>query len=69
MYSSSDLNKIKNIESRRNFEYVLQSYYSNNNKSAILLLYNLLVNDLYNKLILMNENGYVNLQSDLRKNF
>ena len=65
MYSSSDLNKIKNIDSRRNFEYVLQSYYSNNNKSAILLLYNLLVNDLYNKLILMNENGYVNLQSDL----
>lgn len=65
MFNSSDLNKIKNIDSRRNFEMVLQSYYSNNNKASILLLYNLVVNDLYSKLVLMNDNGYVNCKSDL----
>lgn len=67
MFSNSELNKIKNLESRRNFELVLQSYYSKNNKAAVLLLYNLLVNDLYNKLILMTENGYVNCENELNK--
>lgn len=65
MYSSGDINKIKNPDSRINFELVLQSYYSKNYKASILLLYNLVVNDLYSKLILMNEKEYVNFQKEL----
>lgn len=65
MFSSSDINKIKNIDSKNNFELVLQSYYSKNFKSCILLLYNLVVNDLYSKLVLMDENNYVNCRSEL----
>ena len=65
MFSSSDINKIKNIDSKNNFELVLQSYYSKNFKSCILLLYNLVVNDLYSKLVLMNDNNYVNCRSEL----
>ena len=65
MFSSSDINKIKNIDSKNNFELVLQSYYSKNFKSCILLLYNLVVNDLYSKLVLMDDNNYVNCRSEL----
>lgn len=65
MFSSSDINKIKNIDSKNNFELVLQSYYSKNFKSCILLLYNLVVNDLYSKLVLMDENNYANCKSEL----
>ncbi len=65
MYSSSDINKIKNSDSRKNFDLVLQSYYSKNYKACILLLYNLVVNDLYSKLVLMNDNNYVNCKSEL----
>lgn len=67
MYSSSDINKIKNPDSRINFELVLQSYYSKNYKASILLLYNLVINDLYSKLILMNEKEYVNFQKELEE--
>ena len=55
LFSVCDINKIKNVNSRKNFEYVLQSYYSKNYKASILLLYNLLVNDLYEKLKLIEE--------------
>lgn len=65
MFSNSDINKIKNIDSKNNFELVLQSYYSKNFKSCILLLYNLVVNDLYSKLVLMDDNNYVNCRSKL----
>lgn len=65
MYSSGDINKIKNIESRKNFEDVLQSFYSKNYKACILLLYNLVVNDMYSKLILMDENKYINCRNEI----
>ena len=67
MFNSNDINKIKNTESRVNFEYVLQSFYSKNYKATVLLLYNLLVNDLYDKLIKMNDKGYVNSKQELEK--
>lgn len=65
MFSDIDIKKIKNTNSRKNFEYVLQSYYSGNFKASILLLYNLVVNDLYEKLQLMNEKNYINCKNDL----
>ena len=65
MFENGEINKIKNIESKRNFKYVLQSFYSENYKATILLLYNLLINDLYFKLLIMNENGYVNCKNEL----
>lgn len=67
MFNSDDINKIKNTESRTNFEYVLQSFYSKNYKATVLLLYNLLVNDLYDKLIKMSDKGYVNCGQELEK--
>ncbi len=66
MFSNSDLNKIKNPESRNSFDNVLQAFYSNNFNAAILLLYNLLVNDLYYKLVKMDEKGYVNCKQELQ---
>ena len=65
MFNNNDINKIKNIESKSNFEYVLQSFYSKNYKATVLLLYNLLINDLYSKLLLMDENGYFNCKNEL----
>lgn len=65
MYNICDINKIKNINSKKNFEYVLQAYYSKNYKASILLLYNLLVNDLYEKLKLMEEKNYLNCKNEL----
>ena len=65
MYSTGDINKIKNIESKKNFEAVLQSFYSKNYKACILLLYNLVVNDMYSKLILMDENKYINCKNEI----
>ena len=65
MFSVCDINKIKNVNSRKNFEYVLQSYYSKNYKASILLLYNLLVNDLYEKLELMDEKNYIECRAEL----
>lgn len=65
MFNTIDINRIKNTNSRKNFELVLQSYYSANYKASILLLYNLIINDLYSKLLLMNDNNYVSCQEEL----
>lgn len=65
MFNEYEIKKIKNSDSRRYFEDVLQSYYSKNYKASILLLYNLLINDLYFKLQLMAEKNYVNCQKEL----
>lgn len=67
MFSSSEINMIKNIESRKNFEMVLQSFYSKNYKASVLLLYNLLINDLYAKINLMNDNNYINCRAELEE--
>ena len=65
LFNTYNINKIKNVKSRENFEYVLQSYYSKNYKASILLLYNLLINDLYEKLKLMDEKKYINCRKEL----
>ncbi len=62
-----DLYKIKNKQSRANFEHILQSYYAKNYKACILLLYDLVVNDLYGKMILMNESGYIDLDKNIKE--
>ncbi len=67
MFGKIEINKIKNVSSRKNFEYVLQSYYSGNYKASILLLYNIVVNDLYEKLQLMNEKNYINCKKELEE--
>ena len=67
MFNSADINKIKNTNSRKNFELVLQSYYSLNYKASVLLLYNLTVNDLYEKLQVMNEKNYINCKIEIEE--
>lgn len=52
-----DIYKITNLTSRAYFEDVLQAFYSKNYRSSILLLYNLIIYDLYSKLRLMEKNG------------
>lgn len=67
MFNSQEISRIKNANSRENFKFVLQSYYSQNYKASVLLLYNLVINDLYSKLKLMNENKYVNCENELNE--
>ena len=67
MFNNNEINQIKRSESRKYFEDVLQSYYSKNYRAAILLLYNVTIDDLYNKLLLMNERKYFNLSQELKK--
>ncbi len=62
-----DIYKIKNGQSRVDFECVLQAYYAKDYKASILLLYNLVVNDLYKKMVLMNELGYIDLGRELEE--
>lgn len=66
MFNNYEISLIKRYDSRRYFENVLQSYYSKNYRAAILLLYNLTIDDLYYKLILMNNRRYCNLNQDLQ---
>lgn len=62
-----DIYNISDLTSRAYFEDVLHSYYSKNYRSSILLLYSLVINDLYKKLIYMNENGLFNIYPELEK--
>lgn len=67
MFSNSDIYKIKNGTSREYFEEVLKSYYSKSYRASILLLYNLVVDDLYDKIQEMNERKYSNNLSEKMK--
>lgn len=67
MFNNYEISLIKRSESRKYFEDVLQSYYSKNYRAAVLLLYNVTIDDLYNKLIIMNERKYFNLSQELKK--
>ena len=65
MFNSYDISLIKKNESRKYFEDVLQSFYSKNYRATVLLLYSLLIDDLYYKLILMNDRKYYNLNEEI----
>ncbi len=69
MFGNYEISLIKKNESRKYFEDVLQSFYSKNYRATILLLYNLLIDDLYYKLIVMNDKKYlkINLTDELKK--
>jgi len=58
---------ISDLTSRAYFEDVLQAFYSKNYRSSILLLYSLVINDLYKKLIYMNEHGLFNINTELER--
>lgn len=62
-----DIYNISDLTSRTYFEDVLQSFYSKNYRSSILLLHSLVINDLYKKLIYMNDNGLFNIVEELDK--
>lgn len=62
-----DINNISDLTSREYFQDVLQSFYSKNYRSSILLLYSLTINDMYKKLIYMNDNGLFDLKSEIEK--
>ena len=62
-----DIYNISDLTSRSYFQDVLQSFYSKNYRSSILLLHSLIINDLYKKLIYMNENGLFNISGELDK--
>ena len=67
MFSNYEISLIKRSDSRKYFEDVLQSFYSKNYRAAVLLLYSLVIDDLYYKLILMNDRKYYNLNDDLKR--
>ena len=60
-----DIYKIKNENSRNRFRSILQLYYSKNYKACIVLLYDLTINDLYKKMISINNLGYIDFSSDI----
>ena len=60
-----DIYNISDLRSRNYFEDVLQSFYSKNYRASILLLYSLVISDLYEKLVFMNENGLFKISGDL----
>jgi len=66
MFSNYEISLIKRNDSRRYFEDVLQSYYAKNYRAAILLLYNLTIDDLYYKLLVMNDRRYYNLNQEIK---
>ena len=60
-----DIYNISDLRSRNYFEDVLQSFYSKNYRASVLLLYSLVISDLYEKLVFMNENGLFKISGDL----
>lgn len=68
MFHSNEINQIKRNKSREYFKDILQSYYSKNYRATILLLHSLVIDDLYDKLIIINERRYfTNLNDKLNK--
>ncbi len=67
MFNNYEISLIKRSDSRKYFEDVLQSYYSKNYRASVLLLYSLTIDDLYYKLVLMNDKHYYNLNQELEK--
>ncbi len=67
MFSIYEISLIKRSDSRKYFEDVLQSYYSKNYRATILLLYSLTIDDLYYKLMVMNDRKYENLSEEIQK--
>ena len=68
MFSDYEISLIKRNHSRKYFEDVLQSYYANNYRATILLLYSLTIDDLYYKLRLMNDRKYCeNISAEIQK--
>lgn len=68
MFSSREINNIKINRSRKYFEDILQSYYSKNYRATIVLIYNLVIDDLYEKLMFMCEKRYfTNLNNEINK--
>lgn len=56
---------IENDDSRKKFNQVLQSFYSENYEAAILLLFNLTVDDLYDKLLEMDKRKLLDIEDDI----
>ena len=50
LFDERDLRVFDNADSRAYFEEILQSYYSKNYRASVVLLYSLIIYDLYNKL-------------------
>lgn len=67
MFSEDDIQKIKNPKSEKDFRDVLQAYYLKKYKACILLLHNLVINDLYEKLNWTNDLGFTNLNKDITR--
>ena len=60
-----DIYRISDLTSRMYFEDVLQSFYSKNYRATIVLLYSLIINDLYSKLLSMQEGGLLSVEKEL----
>lgn len=60
LFDDKDLRVFDSSESRDYFKEILQSYYSQNYRAAIVLLYSFVVYDLFNKLQDMAAEGNKN---------
>lgn len=65
LFDERDLRVFDNPDSREYFREILQSYYSQNYRATIVLLYSFVVYDLYNKLQIMAREGDKNAKSSL----
>lgn len=57
LFDEKELNVFDNNESRTYFKEILQSYYSQNYRATIVLLYSFVIYDLFNKLQIMANEG------------
>lgn len=57
LFDERDLRVFDNADPRDYFEEILQSYYSNNYRTSVVLLYLFVIYDLYNRLQTMASQG------------
>lgn len=65
LYDEKDLRVFDNSDSRNYFKEILQSYYSQNYRATIVLLYSFVIYDLFIKLQTMADEGDTKAKSRL----
>ena len=67
LYDEKDLRVFDNSDSRNYFKEILQSYYSQNYRATIVLLYSFVIYDLFIKLQTMADEGDSKARQQLEK--
>ena len=67
LFDERDLNIFENSESRNYFKEILQSYYGQNYRATIVMLYSFVIYDLFIKLQMMANEGDGKASNKLRE--